>query len=79
MNYPKPPRLPTVFQKGSNVKGGEFVITNGNSLGIISFDSSIFKKLAEKDFDRTMNLINNFSRRENQIALKMQLAEGILN
>ena len=67
------------FQKSSNVKGGEFVITNGNSLGIISFDNSIFKKLAEKDFDRTMNLINSFSRRENQVALKMQLAEGILN
>ncbi|MEO8072141.1 MAG: hypothetical protein ABI686_02735 [Acidobacteriota bacterium] len=67
------------FQKSSNVKGGEFVITNGNSLGVISFDPSIFKKLAEKDFDRTMNLINSFSRHENQVALKMQLAEGILN
>ncbi len=67
------------FQKSSNVKGGEFVITNGNSLGIISFDNSVFKELAEKDFDRTMNLINSFSRHENQVALKMQLAEGILN
>ncbi len=37
------------------------------------------EKLAEKDFDRTMNLINGFSRRESQITLKMQLAEGILN
>ncbi len=67
------------FQGNSNVKQGEFLLTNGSSLGFVSFDSSILKKLAEKDFDRTMNLINIFSRRDSQIILKMQLAEGIFN
>lgn len=67
------------FQRGSKVRQGEFLLTNGSSLGIFSFDNSMLKKLAENDFDRTMNLINMFSRRESQVILKMQLAEGILN
>ena len=67
------------FQRNSNVKQGEFLLINGSSLGFISFNGSILKTLAEKDFDRTMNLINIFSRRESQITLKMQLAEGIFN
>lgn len=67
------------FQRGSNVKQGEFLMTNGNSLGIISINNGILRKLAEKDFDRTMNLINIFSRREHQVNLKMQLAEGMFS
>ena len=67
------------FQRSSNVKDGEFLLTNGSSMGIFSFDYSIIKKLSEKDFDRTMNLINSFSRRETQVAMKLLLAEGILN
>lgn len=67
------------FQRGSNVKNGEFLLTNGNPAGFYFNDYSILAKLAKSDFDRLTILIDGFSRRESRIALKLQLAEGILN
>ena len=67
------------FERGSNVKNGEFILTSGNPVGSYLTDSSILAKLAESDFDRLTILIDGFSRHESRIALKLQLAEGILN
>ena len=67
------------FQRGSNVKNGEFLLTNGNPAGFYLTDFSVLAKLAKSDFDRLTILIDGFSRRESRIALKLQLAEGILN
>lgn len=67
------------FQRGSNVKNGEFLLTSGNPAVSYFNDYSILAKLAKSDFDRLTILIDGFSRRESRIALKLQLAEGILN
>jgi len=67
------------FQRGSNVKNGEFLLTNGNPAGFYLSDSSVLAKLAKSDCSRLTILIDGFSRRESRIALKLQLAEVILN
>jgi hypothetical protein len=65
------------FQGNSNVRQGEFLMTNGYSWGFYVGDFSVFSKLATTDSDRTTNLINGFTRREIRISLKMQLAENL--
>jgi tetratricopeptide (TPR) repeat protein len=62
------------FQGGS-VRQGEFLIANGFSFGVY-MDPSIFRTLADKDFSRTMNLIDGFSRREMRLMLRMQMLES---
>ena len=65
------------FQGGSNVRSGEFVIAYGSSFGYYGADSSQLPVLARSDFDRTLRLIDSFTRREIRVALKLQLAEGM--
>jgi len=67
------------FQRNSNIKQGEFVITSGNSWGFYGADFSVLSKLSTTDFERVLNLIDSFSRREVRISLKLQLAETVLN
>ncbi|HLA94744.1 MAG TPA: hypothetical protein VK612_03410, partial [Pyrinomonadaceae bacterium] len=61
--------------QGNNVRQGEFVISNGYNFGIY-IDSSMFRTLAEKDFGRTMDLIDGFSRREMRLMIRVQLLES---
>jgi hypothetical protein len=63
------------FQGNYNVRQGEMLVSQGNSLGI-HIDSSIFRSLAQLDFERTLNLIAGFSRREMRVNFKQQLLEG---
>ncbi|MEO7674777.1 MAG: hypothetical protein ABIU09_11965 [Pyrinomonadaceae bacterium] len=64
------------FQGGYSVRQGEMLISQGNSLGIY-FDTSIFRNLAQIDFDRTLSVIGGISRREMRVSLKQQLLEGL--
>lgn len=65
------------FQRNSNIRNGEFLMTHGGSWGFYGADFSIFNRLAANDFDRARKLIDDFTRREIRISLKMQLAESI--
>ena len=64
------------FQGGYGVRQGEMLISQGHSMGIY-FDTSIFRNLAQIDFDRTLSIIGGISRREMRVNLKQQLLEGL--
>jgi hypothetical protein len=64
------------FQGNYNVRQGEMLISQGNSLGIY-IDSSIFRSLAQLDFERTLAMIAGFSRREMRVSMKQQLLESL--
>ncbi len=64
------------FQGGYSVRQGETLISQGHSPGIY-FDLSIFKSLAESDFDRTLNMLGGFSRREMRVNIKQQLLDSL--
>ena len=66
------------FQRNSNVKQGEFLLSNGNSWGFY-VDFSVLSKLSTDDFERTLNLIDALTRREIRVSLKLQLAESVIN
>ena len=78
-------RVPSLIDLGyaagsaALTRQGEFLMTQGISYGYYGADFSLLRALAKNDFDRTMNLIDTFSRREIRIALKLQLAESIMN
>ena len=63
------------FQRNSNVKQGEYAMISGNSWGFYGADFSVLSRLSVKDFDRTLSLIDAFTRREIRVSLKLQLAE----
>lgn len=67
------------FQGGSNIRQGEYVMSQGISYGFYGAEFSVFRTFLKNDFDRTMNLIDGFTRREIRIGLKLQLAENFLN
>ena len=67
------------FQGGTSVRQGEFVMSQGMSYGFYGADFSVFRAFLKNDFDRAMNLVNGFTRREIRIALKLQLAESVMN
>ncbi|MGE3467441.1 MAG: hypothetical protein AB7J13_10965, partial [Pyrinomonadaceae bacterium] len=46
---------------------------------LAEFDRALIAAFAKADFDRTVKLIDAFTRREMRISLKMQLAETGLN
>jgi tetratricopeptide (TPR) repeat protein len=66
------------FQGGGNVRQGEYLMSQGANFGYY-YDPSIFRTLAKNDFDRTMRLIDGFSRREVRLGMQLQLAEMINN
>ncbi len=63
------------FQNNFNVRTGEFEMGTGSSYGF-QFDPSVLRTLAKADFDRTLKLIDTFTRRELRIAYRLQLAES---
>lgn len=62
------------FQAGHNVRNGEMLLNSGSPAGI-HLDSSLFRGLAQKDFDRTNALIGTFSRREVRLQVRQQMLE----
>jgi|CXWL01.1.fsa_nt_gi hypothetical protein len=66
------------FQGQFSVRSGEFIIANGGQYGF-QLDPNLIRSLAKADFDRTIKLIDGFTRREMRISIKMQLAETGLN
>jgi hypothetical protein len=63
------------FQGNSSIRQGETLLWHGNSYGM-HFDHGLMARFAEKDFDRTMGLIDSFARREMRIMLKSYLVES---
>ena len=61
--------------QGGNVRQGEYVMANGLHFGL-HIDPSTFRTLAQKDFDRTMTLIDGLQRREMRILFFTSLLEG---
>jgi len=62
------------FQGNSNVRDGEFIMTQGDPFNNYGANSSMVDTLARSDFDRTMKLIDGFSRQEVRVSLKLQVA-----
>ena len=61
--------------QGGNVRQGEYLLTNGFNFGVY-IDPSTYRTLAQKDFDRTMPLIDGLRRREMRILILTSLLEG---
>ena len=61
--------------QGGNIRQGEYIMANGLNFGIY-LDPGIFKTLAQKDFERTMQLIDRFERREMRIIVVTGLLES---
>ena len=66
------------FQSVSNVRSGEFIIANGGMFGF-QLDQNLIRTFAKADFERTLKLIDTFTRREMRIGVRLQLAENGLN
>ena len=64
------------FQNGSNVRNGEFIMSQGDPFYSYGANPSMIGPLAKFDFDRTMKLIDGFSRQEMRISLRLQLASN---
>ena len=63
--------------QNNNVRQGEFILTNGSQFGVY-IDQGIIRSLGQKDFDRTWNLVDSFSRREMRILTRLdQLEYGL--
>lgn len=67
------------FQNRFSVRSDEFVMSNGGFNFGFYMDQNLYRTLAKADFERTTKLIDNFTRREMRIFLKLQLAENGLN
>ena len=63
------------FQGGGNLRQGEYLMSGGFNFGVY-VDPSIFRTLAQKDFVRTMALVDGFSRREMRILTLIGLLES---
>jgi hypothetical protein len=68
------------FNRSSNVRQGEFIITYSNAFGLYlgEIDTAL-RNLTKADFDRTIKLTDAFERRETRIYLKLKLAENVIN
>jgi len=67
------------FQLNSNVRDGEFILTQGDPFGNYGVTSSMIGSFARYDLDRTTSLIDSFSRTEMKILLRLQLIPNIQN
>jgi tetratricopeptide (TPR) repeat protein len=65
------------FQGGGNVREGEFLLSQGYWINSYGVDVSMFRSLANKDFNGTVGLIGGFSRREIRISMKVDLASSL--
>jgi len=67
------------FQLNSNVRDGEFILTQGDPFGNYGVNSSMIGSFARYDLDRTTSLIDSFSRPEMKTLLRLQLIPNIQN
>lgn len=65
------------FQVNSNVRDGEFVITQGDPFSNYGFNSSMIGVMARFDLEKTTSLIDSFTRPEMKIMLRLQLIPNI--
>ena len=63
------------FQGNGNVRRGEFVLSQGYSFGYFGADFSVINVLARKDFDQASKVVDQISRREMRIAIRLQLVD----
>lgn len=61
--------------QGGQLRNGEYLIAHGTNFGI-QIDPTIFRNLAQHDFDRTNMIIDAFQRAELRIGLRMLIAEN---
>lgn len=61
--------------QGNQLRQGEYQLASGMNFGI-HIDQTMFRNLANSDFDRTNAIIDSFARPELRIQLRMFLAEG---
>ena len=61
------------FQDHNAVRDGEFVITQGSGFAEFGLNGYMFGHLANADLDRTVKLIDSFSRPEIRVALRLQM------
>ncbi|HEY2847522.1 MAG TPA: hypothetical protein VGI80_06870 [Pyrinomonadaceae bacterium] len=61
------------FQDPNAVRDGEFVITQGSGFGQFGINGYMFGQLANADLDRTIRLIDSFSRPEMRVAMRLQM------
>lgn len=66
------------FQNGSNVREGEFVMTQGDPFYSYGANPSMMGSFAKFDFDRTMKLIDSFSRQEMRISLRLAASGDVM-
>jgi hypothetical protein len=64
------------FQVNSNVRDGEFLITQGDPFNNFGGNLSMLGAFSRFDFDRTMKLVDSFNRPEMRISLRLQLLDG---
>jgi hypothetical protein len=64
------------FQMNSNVREGEFLVTQGSPLDQFGGNTNLFSSFARFDLERTLNLIGLFKRPEIVVSLKLQILEG---
>jgi hypothetical protein len=60
------------FRSYGGFRQGEIQIIGGNNLGVYNLDNTL-RTLKDKDFDRTLQFANGFTRPETRIWLRMQL------
>lgn len=65
------------FQGQQMVRSGEFVMSQGDHFSRYGADTSILTAFAKADPDRTVKIIDRFSRAELRIFLKLQLASSL--
>ncbi len=61
--------------QGNQLRQGEYLLASGMNFGI-HIDPTMFRNLANSDFDRTNAVIDSFARAELRLQLRMLLAEG---
>ncbi|HYJ91077.1 MAG TPA: hypothetical protein VEV84_07205, partial [Pyrinomonadaceae bacterium] len=64
------------FQMNSNVREGEFIMTQGDPFYNYGANASMVGTLAQSDFDRAMKLIDGFNRQELRVSLRLQVASS---
>jgi hypothetical protein len=65
------------FQVNSNVRDGEFILTQGEPFRNYGVNSSMIGTWAGHDLERTSSLIDSFSRPEIKILLRLQLISNM--
>ena len=61
------------FQDHNAVRDGEFVITQGGGFSQLGINPSMLGQLANSDLERTVKLIDMFSRPEIRVSLRLQM------